>query len=92
MAPVLTLPNGKNSFTVYIDVLREGLECVLMQNENVIASTFRKLKLHEQNYPIHDLELTAIVFVLKKWRYYLYGINFEINTDHKSFKYLFSQK
>ena len=30
MAPVLTLPNGKDSCTVYTDVSREGLACVLM--------------------------------------------------------------
>nr|XP_027120498.1 uncharacterized protein LOC113737468 [Coffea arabica] len=47
MAPVLALPNENNSFTVYTDVLREGLECVLMQNRNVILYAFRKLKSHE---------------------------------------------
>nr|GFA28570.1 retrotransposon protein, putative, Ty3-gypsy subclass [Tanacetum cinerariifolium] len=25
------------------------------------------------NYPTHDLELEAVVFVLKIWRHYLYG-------------------
>ena len=34
IAPVLTLPNG---VTVYIDASKEGLGCVLMQNEKVIA-------------------------------------------------------
>ena len=62
MAPVLTLPNGKDSYTVYTDISREGLGCVLMQNRNVIAYTSLKLKSHEQNYPTHDLELTALVF------------------------------
>ena len=91
-APVLALPNGKDSFVVYTDASKEGLECVLMQNEKVIAYASRKLKLHEGNYPTHDLELAAIVFALKKWRHYLYGITFEVFTDHKSLKYLFSQK
>ena len=58
----------------------------------MIAYASRKLKPHEQNYPTHDLELAAVVFALQKWRHYLYGITFEIVTDHKSFKYLFSQK
>ncbi|XP_027181979.1 benzyl alcohol O-benzoyltransferase-like [Coffea eugenioides] len=52
----------------------EGLGCVLMENKNVIAFDYKKLKPHEQNYPTHDLELAAVVFALKKWRYYLYGV------------------
>ncbi|KAL5773478.1 hypothetical protein ACOSQ2_013402 [Xanthoceras sorbifolium] len=36
-APVLTLPSGKDGFTVYCDASRQGLGCVLMQNEKVIA-------------------------------------------------------
>ena len=63
-----------------------------MQNDKVIAYASRKLKPHERNHPTHDLELAAVVFALKKWRHYLYGVTFEVFTDHKSFKYLFSQK
>ena len=91
-APVLALPNGRDSFTVYTDASREGLGCVLMQNGSVNAYASKKLKPHERNYPTHDLELAAVVFALKKWRHYLYGVTFEVYTDHKSLKYLFSQK
>nr|XP_027093630.1 uncharacterized protein LOC113714031 [Coffea arabica] len=91
-APILTLPNGKDDFVVYMDASRMGLGCVLMQNGQVIAYASRKLKSHEQNYLTHDLKLAAVVFALQKWRHYLYGITFEIFTDHKSLKYLFSQK
>ena len=91
-APVLILPEGKEEFTVYTDTSREGVRCVIMQNEKVVAYTTRKLKPHEMNYPTHDLELAAVVFALKNWRHYLYGVTFEAFTDHKSLKYLFSQK
>ena len=47
---------------------------------------------HEKNYLTHDLELAAVVFALKIWRHYLYGVTCEIFTDHKSLKYLFTQK
>ena len=40
----------------------------------------------------HDLELAAVVFALKMWRHYLYGIHCKIFTDHKSLKYIFTQK
>jgi hypothetical protein len=38
------------------------------------------------------LELAAVVFALKVWRHYLYGVPCEIFTDHKNLKYIYSQK
>jgi hypothetical protein len=58
----------------------------------VIAYASRQLKLHEVNYPVHDLELAAVVFALRVWRHYLYGSQVQIFMDHKSLKYLMSQK
>jgi len=58
----------------------------------VIAYASRQLKSHEVNYPVHDLELAAVVFALRVWRHYLYGTQVQIFTDHKSLKYLMSQK
>ena len=63
-----------------------------MQNGQVVAYASRQLKTHERNYPTHDLELAAVVFALKIWRHYLFGSKFEVFSDHKSLKYLFSQK
>ena len=63
---------------------------MLMQHGKVIAYTSRQLKNYEQNYPTHDLELAAMVFASKIWRYYLYGERCEIYTDHKSLKYFFT--
>ena len=58
----------------------------------MVAHASRQLKTHEKNYPTHDLELATIVFSLKIWRYYLYGEKCFIYTDHKSLKYLPSQR
>ena len=91
-ALVLTLPDGNENLEVYSDASKQGLGCVLMQNRKVIAYASRQLKPHEINYPTHDLELAAIVFALKIWRHYLYGATCKIFTDHKSLKYLFTQK
>ncbi|KAL2237725.1 UNVERIFIED_CONTAM: hypothetical protein Sindi_0964200 [Sesamum indicum] len=44
------------------------------------------------NYKTYDLELAAIVHALKIWRRYLYGETFRIFTDHKSLKYIPTQK
>ncbi|WMV37568.1 hypothetical protein MTR67_030953, partial [Solanum verrucosum] len=66
--------------------------CVIMQNGKVIEYASRQLKIHEKNYPTHDLELVAVVFALKIWRQYLYGVHVNVVTDHKSLKYVFNQK
>ena len=63
-----------------------------MQDEKLVAHASRQLKPYEQNYPTHDLELAAVVFTLKIWRHYLYGEKCRIYTDHKSLKYLLTQK
>ncbi|PKU84459.1 putative mitochondrial protein [Dendrobium catenatum] len=91
-APVLALPSGTEGFKVFSYASLKGLGCVLMQQGQVIAYASRQLKSHEKNYPTHDLELAAVVFALKIWRHYLYGIRCDIFTDHKSLKYIFTQK
>ncbi|WKA08988.1 hypothetical protein VitviT2T_026667 [Vitis vinifera] len=63
-----------------------------MQQSKVVAYASRQLKQHEWNYPTHDLELAVVVFALKTWRHYLYREKFEVYSDHKSLKYIFTQK
>ncbi|KAL8088870.1 hypothetical protein AgCh_038582 [Apium graveolens] len=91
-APVLSLPDDQGNFVIYSDASHKGPGCVLMQHDKVIAYASRQLKPHEQKYHTHDLELAAIVFALKIWGHYLYGEKCEIYTDHKSLKYIFTQK
>ncbi|GKB03358.1 putative reverse transcriptase domain-containing protein [Tanacetum coccineum] len=66
-APILALPEGNDNFVVYYDASHQGLGAVLMQREKVIAYASRQLKPNEENYTTHDLELGAVVFVLKIW-------------------------
>ena len=80
-SPVLTLPNLEEPFVVYCDASKMGLGGVLMQDGKVVAYASRQLQVHEKNYPTHDLELAAVVFVLKIWRHYLYGSRFEVFSD-----------
>ena len=44
------------------------------------------------NYPTHNQKLAAIVFALKIWRHYLFGERCHVYSDHKSLKYLMTQK
>lgn len=47
-----------------------------MQHDNVIAYASQEL----------TSELVFVVFTLKIWRYYLYGVRCEIFTDHHNLK------
>jgi hypothetical protein len=62
-----------------------------MQDGHVVTYASRQLRKHEVNYLTHDLELAIVVHALKIWRYYLMGKRCELNTDHKSLKYIFMQ-
>ena len=77
---------------MYCDASRARLLCVLMQSERVVAFGSRQLSNHETNYSTHDMELAAVVFALKIWHHYLYGEQFEVYLDHKSLKYIFTQR
>ena len=91
-APVLTQSTCGREYVIFSDASLNGLGCDLMQEGKVVAYASRQLKPHEKNYPSHDLELAAIIFELKIWRHYLYGEKCFIYTDHKSLKYLPSQR
>jgi transposase InsO family protein len=89
-APILAMPRPDMEYSVYTDASRLGYGCVLMQEGHVIAYASRQLRPHKSNYP--TLELGAVVFALKIWRHYLYGTKCKIFTDHKSLKYVFTQR
>jgi ribonuclease HI len=90
--PVLVMPDLQKGFDIYCDECGQGLGCVLMQEGHVIAYTSRQLRKHKLNYPTHDLELAAVVHALKIWRHYIMGTKCQVYTDHKSLKYIFTQK
>ena len=65
---------------------------VLMQGGKVISYASRQLKVHEKNYPTHDLELGVLVFAMKLWRNYLYGVHVDVFKDNKCLQYMFTQR
>ena len=79
----VTLPEGTDGFVVYCDISLLGLGCVLMQHGKVITYALSQLKVHEKNYPTHDIKLAAIFFALKMLRHYLYGVYVDVFTDQK---------
>nr|GEU93923.1 putative reverse transcriptase domain-containing protein [Tanacetum cinerariifolium] len=83
---------GSEDLVVYCDASLKGFRAALMQREKVIAYASRQLRKNEENYTTDDLELGAVVFALRLWRYYLYGTKCTIYTDHKSLQYILDKK
>jgi hypothetical protein len=84
-SPMLAQPDTDKLFDVYCDDSSTGLGGVLMQEGRAI-SYLRQLRLHEEHYATHDLELVAMVMALRTWRHYLLGNVVHLYIDHKSLK------
>ncbi|XP_043725704.1 uncharacterized protein LOC122672270 [Telopea speciosissima] len=80
--PVLALPDFTKLFVVEIDASLVGVGVVLMQDTHRIAYFSKKLNKHLQNASTYVRELYAITQVVQKWRQYLLGRKFIIQTDH----------
>jgi hypothetical protein len=70
---ILKVPDMDADFLVCIDTSKKGLGGVLMQDGQVIAYISIKLRMHAENYAMHDLDLLAIVYALRVWRHYIIG-------------------
>lgn len=95
-SPCLKLPNFQLPFIVTCDASEMAVAGVLSQLHGhldaPIAFESRKTNAHERNYPIHELELLAIVHCLKKWKCYVEGRTIIVRTDHASLRHIRSQK
>jgi len=58
-------------FYSFSEASRKRIGCVSLQHGKVIAYASRQLKPYELNYPVHELELAAVVHALEIWRHHL---------------------
>ncbi|KAI5434724.1 hypothetical protein KIW84_021518 [Lathyrus oleraceus] len=90
-APVLVLPDFSLPFTVQTDASGYAMGAVLLQNEHPIAY-FSKLFCPRLSKALTYIrELHAITCAVKRWRQYLLGHYFIIQTNHRSLKKLLTQ-
>lgn len=91
-APVLASPNFAEPFFIQADASNVGLGAVLTQvirdKECVVAYASRSLSAAERKYTVTEKELLAVIFAVEKFRCYIEGARFCVQTDHASLQWL----
>ena len=94
--PILHLPDLQKQFYLRTDGSKSGLGAVIMQEFDgvmfPISYASRKLTVAEKNYAAIELECLAITWGIQRFRNYLHGTKFVLETDHNSLQYLESKK
>jgi hypothetical protein len=90
-APVLALPNFKEPFVVQTDASGKAMGAVLLQGDHPIAYFSKVFCPRMAKASAYLRELHAVTSAVKRWRQYLLGHFFIIQTDHKSLKELLTQ-
>ena len=79
----LTYFNPSKETSLQVDVSNKGLDAVLLQEGKPIAFASKALTETEQRYANIERELLAFVFGCERFRTYLYGCKFQVESDHK---------
>ena len=79
----LTYFNPSKETNLQVDASNKGLSAVLLQEGKPIAFAFKALTETEQRYANIERELLAFVFGWERFRTYLYGCKFQVESDHK---------
>ena len=74
------------------DASQDGIGAALLQEHDgekcPVLYASRKLLEREKSYSVVEKECLAIVWAVKKFEPYLYGKEFELETDHQSLIYM----
>ncbi|OMH83426.1 Retrovirus-related Pol polyprotein from transposon [Zancudomyces culisetae] len=94
--PILAHPVWSEKFIITTDASIDGVGAILAQNiegeERTIEYISRTTNKFERNYSISHLEGLAVIWAIKKFRYYVYGRTFTVRTDHKAILNIFNGK
>ncbi|KAL4379068.1 hypothetical protein GQ457_02G036740 [Hibiscus cannabinus] len=87
-APVLSLPDFGEDFSVETDASETGVGAVLVQKGRPLAFFSKGLGSKHQKLSVYEKEMLAVLMAVKKWLPYLIGCHFKIKTDHQSLRFL----
>ena len=94
--PILKLPDREKPYVLRTDASDKAIAAVLFQEyDGVLFPTgyiSRKLIPRERNYTISEKECLAVVWAINKFKVYLLGKDFHLQTDHQSLAYLNNAK
>lgn len=89
LAPVLRAPESSGNFILETDACDKGEGVCLTvcssdaHNEHIVAYASQKFNNTEVNWNIVEKEAHAIIFGTKKFRHYLLGKQFLLQTDNQ---------
>ena len=90
--PILRLPDPEKTFVLRTDALDYGIGAVLIQEHEgklfLICYASKKLSDAEGYYSTIEKECLAVVWGIKRFHVYLYGVRFVLQTDHEPLKYM----
>jgi len=84
--PVLVCPRDDLVFHIWPDASPWAVGGILTQDHGnghqPVAYEYHKLSKAELNYPHHEKEIMAMLYCLRKWRYYFEGRKFIVHSDN----------
>ncbi len=90
--PILRMPDLDKNFILRTDASDTGLGAVLLQQHDdglfPVCFASRKLLDREKRYSVIERECLAVVWRIRKFAMYLYGVDFTLQTDHQALSYL----
>ena len=89
---VLAHFDPKKETSIITDASPVGLSAILSQEERPVTFISRKLTPVEQRYAQTEREALAVVWGVERLHFYLYGIQFQVKSDHSSLLTLYSPK
>lgn len=89
--PILQLPDFTAPFVNQTDASGTGVGAILMQRGHPIAYFSKQLTNRMQAASTYAREMFAITEAVKKWRQYLLGRRFIVQTDYRSLRSLLHQ-
>ena len=79
-------------FILETDASDFAIAAILNQGGRPVAFFSRSLKNSEKSHPAIEKEACSIIEAIRKWKHFLAGKHFTLNTDQEAISFIFNQK